>query len=178
MKPLRLLLLFALVALGLGIAHAQQPTAPSPANPQFPGSMAIPQLQPSPVRILAPVSGQTLSANYAHLQFELTRPAPSGEPIFLVQLDSNDPISTTDTDYTFADLPPGSHTIRVTLVDANNLPIEGASATVQFSVPSLLPPNPKELAEDFSAVMETLPALLPRHQFLLSCAMREILHFR
>jgi len=143
MKQLRLLLLLAFVALGLGITQAQQSTTPPSGNPQSPASMAIPQLQPSPVRILTPTPGQTLSTNYAQLHFELARPAPSGEPIFLVQLDSNDPISTSDTDYTFADLPPGSHTVRVTLVDANNSPIEGATATVQFSVPSVLPTHVK-----------------------------------
>jgi hypothetical protein len=142
MKQIRLFILFATVATALGVAQDSQPSTTAPAdNPQPTTVIVTPALQPSPVRILTPNQGQTLPENYVHLRFELVQPALSGEPNFLVQLDSADPINMSDTDYTFPNLQPGNHTIRVTLVDANNVPVQGGSATVQFKVPSDQPPK-------------------------------------
>ncbi len=140
MKQIRLLLLFALFATALGMKPQNQTTVTAPAdNPETTTVVVKPQPLPSPVRILTPTTGQTLTLDYVHLRFELAVPALSGEPNFLVQLDAKDPINTTETDYTFSDIQPGNHTIRVTLVDANNVPIEGGTATVQFKVQSQQP---------------------------------------
>ncbi len=140
MKQLRLLLLFALVATALGTTQQDQTTVTVPVdNPEATTVIVKPEALPSPVRILTPTAGQTLASNFADLRFELAQPALTGEPNFLVQLDANDPINMSDTSYTFADLQPGSHTIRVTLVDANNVPVQGVTATVQFKVPSQQP---------------------------------------
>ncbi len=140
MKQIRLLLLFALVATALGMTPQDQTTVAVPADePQAATVVVKPEVLPSPVRILTPIAGQTLKSNFADLRFELAQPAPSGEPNFLVQLDADDPMNMIATSYTFADLQPGPHTIRVTLVDANNVPVEGGTATVQFTVPSQQP---------------------------------------
>lgn len=141
MKQTRLFLLVALVATALAVvAQDDQTTVKVPADTPKPTEVIVtPAVQPSPVRILTPTPGQTLPDNYVHLHFELAQPALSGEPNFEVQLDSADPINMSDTDYTFPDLQPGSHTIRVTLVDANNTPVQGSSATVQFKVPAEQP---------------------------------------
>lgn len=142
MKQIRLLMLFALVATALAVAQDGQPSSTPPAdNPQATTIIVTPPAHPSPVTILTPTAGQTLPDNYVHLHFELAQPSLTGEPNFLVQLDGTDPINMTDTDYTFPDLQPGIHTIRVTLVDANNVPVQGGSATVQFKVPSEQPVN-------------------------------------
>jgi hypothetical protein len=140
-QQIRLFLFCALVATALGLVGQQSDTpTPSPNDSPQPTTVIVtPAAQPSPVRILTPTQGQTLTDNFIHLHFELAQPALSGEPNFLVQIDSADPISMSDTDYTFSDLQPGSHTIRVTLVDANNVPVQGSSATVQFKVPAEQP---------------------------------------
>jgi hypothetical protein len=150
MKQIRLLLLFTFIAVSLGITQNQPSTAVSVENAQAPAapdgnsqaSTAIvnTETQSSSIRILTPVSGQMLTSNFVDLRFEVTRPVMSGEPNFLVQLDSSDPINMTDTSYTFSSLQPGIHTVRVTLVDANNSPVQGGAATVQFKVPSVTPP--------------------------------------
>lgn len=136
MKQIRRFVWFVLVATALGMAQEARsaPAAPAEAQQSLP-VIVSPAVLPSPVRILSPTQGQTLKANFIHLRWELAQPALGGEPTFLVQLDAADPINTGDTDYTFSDLQPGTHTIRVTLVDANNVP-QGSSATVQFKVPS------------------------------------------
>ncbi len=140
MKQIRLLILLALVATALGMPQQDQTTVTVPAeSPQGTTVIVKPEPIPPPVTILTPAAGQTVAADYVHLRFELARPALSGEPNFLVQLDSHDPVTTSETSYTFSDVEPGVHTIRVTLVDANNIPIEGGTATVQFRVQSQQP---------------------------------------
>lgn len=143
MKQIRLLLLLALVATVLGAAQDQppQPLNTDPvANAQSASAVVNPEAQSASIRILTPVSGQTVTASFVDLHFELVRPALSGEPNFLVQLDAADPINTSSTDYTFSGLQPGIHTVRVTLVDANKSPVQGGSATVQFKVTAVTTP--------------------------------------
>jgi hypothetical protein len=119
----------------------QSTNTPAETPPPTTTVIVTPATQPSPVKILTPTAGQTLKDNFVHLQYELAQPSLTGEPNFLVQLDSADPFNTSDTDYTFSDLQPGTHTIRVTLVDANNVPVQGGAATVQFKVSSQQPPK-------------------------------------
>jgi hypothetical protein len=133
MKPIRLLVLFVFVAVSLAVAQNRGSAAAGIPEPN--AATVSPETQPADVLILAPVAGQTLTSNSVDLRFELVQPAINGAPNFLVQLDSEDPIRTSSTDYTFPELLPGSHSIRVTLVDANNSPVEGGGATVQFKVP-------------------------------------------
>jgi hypothetical protein len=58
--------------------------------------------------------------------------APS--PNFTIQLDGTDPVTTSAYDYTFTGLTPGAHTVTVTLVDANGVPIANSSVAVKFMV--------------------------------------------
>jgi hypothetical protein len=98
--------------------------------------VAIPTQTEPAVRILTPVAGETLVADYVHVRYELKQPALSDEPTFLVQLDANDPVNTSESSITFSDVQPGTHTVRVTLVDANNTPAQGGTAAIQFNVKS------------------------------------------
>jgi hypothetical protein len=134
MNQIRLLVLFALVAVSVCVAQDQG--SATVGNTQSTSVSPEGQGQPAAIRILAPVVGQTLTSNSVDLRFELVQPSRSGEPNFLVQIDSADPVSTSSTEYAFPELLPGTHIIQVTLVDANNSPIQGGSATVQFEVPS------------------------------------------
>jgi hypothetical protein len=96
--------------------------------------LAVPSEIGPAVRILTPIEGETLMADYVHVRYELKQPASSDEPNFLVQLDANDPVNTSQSSITFNDVQPGTHIVRVTLVDANNIPIQGGTATIQFTV--------------------------------------------
>jgi hypothetical protein len=140
MKQIQLLFLLLLVATALGAAQDQPSNAAPAANAQSATAIVNPNAQSASIRILTPVSGQTLTSNFVDVRFELVQPALSGEPNFIVQLDAADPVNTTSTDCTFSDLQPGVHSIQVTLVDANNSPIQGGAATVQFKVPSVSTP--------------------------------------
>jgi hypothetical protein len=139
MKQIHLLLLLTLIATALSATQDQQAAAPA-GNAQTAQAIVNPNPQSSGVRILTPVAGQTLESNFVEVRFELVRPSASGEPNFLVQLDGADPVNMTSTDYTFSELQPGLHSVRVTLVDANKSPVEGASATVQFKVSAIQQP--------------------------------------
>lgn len=134
MKQVRLLALFLFIVAASFTLAQEQSSAPA-AAPASSAATAPPAAAPaSSVRILVPVAGQTLTSNFVDLRFELVQPALSGEPNFLIQLDSQDPIDTSSTEYTFSELQPGSHSIQVTLVDANKSPVQGSSAIVQFKV--------------------------------------------
>jgi hypothetical protein len=139
MKQIRLLLMLTLAIGSVGAAQ-NSPSTAVPDGDAPSTAMVNAEAQSASIRILTPVSGQTLASNFVSLRFELVRPALTGEAIFLVQLDGADPINTISTDYTFSELQPGLHSVRVTLVDANNSPVQGGSATVQFKVPSLAQP--------------------------------------
>ena len=115
------------------------------------GSSISAQTSPSPgatlptpgsVRILSPLSGDKISNNFVDFRYELAYPASAdGSPTFQLRLDSTEPIRTTDTRYTFTGLQPGRHTLSVEVVDANNIPVQGSRAEVQFNVlaPSTTP---------------------------------------
>jgi hypothetical protein len=76
-----------------------------------------------------------LNNNSVTVRFELVNEgAYAGTPNFLVQLDSNDPIRTSMTEQTFSGLAPGTHSLTVSLVDANNTPVPGGHAVEQFVV--------------------------------------------
>ncbi|HVJ05065.1 MAG TPA: hypothetical protein VM578_05300 [Candidatus Saccharimonadales bacterium] len=140
MGHIRLLLSLALIATTLGIAQESRSNTTPAADSSSAPAVVNPDAQSSSLRILTPVAGQMLEANFVDLRFELVKPALNGEPNFILQLDAADPVNTTDTSYTFSDLQPGVHSVRVTLVDANKSPIPGGSATVQFKVPAVSSP--------------------------------------
>jgi hypothetical protein len=90
----------------------------------------------SVLRITAPRQGERLRQNFVNIQFELTNGGASaaGVPNFQLKLDSQDPVTTNSTNYTFTGLTPGPHTVTVQLVDANGTPIAGARSEVPFVV--------------------------------------------
>lgn len=92
--------------------------------------------QGTSLRIIAPQNGAQLTTDFVRVQFELLNPAVAGSPTptYQLQLDSQDPVQTNSTDYTFTGLTPGQHTVLVQLVDANNTPISGGTNAVQFVV--------------------------------------------
>jgi hypothetical protein len=120
-------------------AHAQSTTPPgSSVGSSSPTTSApvnaVPQS--SAIRILTPVANQKVSGtNVVNVRFEIVSPAASaGTPNFLVQLDGNDPVRTSTMEQTFTGLAPGTHSVTVQLVDANDTPISGSRAVVQFVV--------------------------------------------
>jgi hypothetical protein len=140
MKQFLLLFLLAIVAVVFSTAQSQPATSVPPGDTQANTAIVNPGTQSPTIRILTPVAGQTLQSDFADLRFETVQPVLSGEPNFLIQIDGADPINTTGTEYTFTGLQPGIHSIRVTLVDANNSPIQGGAATVQFNVQAISQP--------------------------------------
>ncbi len=165
----------ALILLAATALPAQSTSQPSPRT----GGSATPApstVNPAPqsalIKILTPVAGQSSSDNSVLVRYQLTNPAAdAGEPNFVVQMDGQDPITTTSTEHTFTGLAPGAHSVTVTLVDANGTPITGGQAIVQFKVkapPSttggmavLEPPptHPPTIREAGAFGPDTLPVL-------------------
>lgn len=104
-------------------------------------SMAWPQAAPvqaqsAVIRITSPQQQQRQTANYVDVHYELQNPtsAPGSSPNFKVQLDGNDPVTTTTTEQSFTGLTPGPHVITVQLVDANGTAVPNSETQVQFLV--------------------------------------------
>jgi hypothetical protein len=135
----------SLVIFGSALLIAQSTSQPSgPAakgtQAQTPKTTVNPSAQSHLIHILTPVSGQASTSDAVTLKFEVTNPgAGSGEPNFQLQLDGQDPITTSETSYTYTGLAPGNHTITVVLVDANGTPVPGSTSTVQFTVKNPAP---------------------------------------
>jgi predicted phage tail protein len=69
------------------------------------------------------------------VRFELVRPNPAGGGNnFVIQLDGNAPVNTSEPEYTFTGMRSGQHILTVREVDANGTPMPDAGAEVQFSV--------------------------------------------
>jgi hypothetical protein len=130
-KQLRVAIIIALVAvLPVGLRAQNAGTAPNQGAGQAgPPSSGI-------LRITSPRAGERLRQNVVNLQFELTNngASASGMPNFQVKLDSQDPVTTNSTSYTFSGLTPGPHQVTVQLVDANGTPVAGARSEVPFVV--------------------------------------------
>lgn len=137
MSRARYLVLGVILAIAVA-ASAQVSTAPpsrQPGGTEPSADTVNPNPQSALLRILTPVASQTLSNNAITVRFELTNPgAYAGTPNFLVQLDGLDAVRTSTTSQTFTGLAPGAHSVTVTLVDANDTPIQGGRASVQFVV--------------------------------------------
>lgn len=137
MNRARYLVLVALLTI-TGLAAGAQTTAPpsrQPGGTDPTAGTVNAQPQSQLLRILTPVASQKLNSNAITVRFEMTNPAAyAGTPNFLVQLDGADPVRTSTTSQTFTGLSSGTHSVTVILVDANDTPIPGGRASVQFAV--------------------------------------------
>jgi len=119
-------ILLAALVLGSGISLF---AAQSPNNSNVPS-------QSGSLRVNTPKANERTSQNFIHVTYQLVNRGAiaSSSPNFTIQLDGNDPITTTANEYTFSSLTPGIHTVTVTLVDANGVPIANSSVATKFTV--------------------------------------------
>ena len=99
--------------------------------------------QAGALRVNTPKANERLAQTFVHVSYQLVNRSidPASSPNFTVQLDGNDPITTAASDYTFTGLAPGAHTVTVTLVDANGVPIANSSVSTKFTVTDGTKPN-------------------------------------
>ncbi len=165
MKVLVLAIILSLVTCVPAAIKAQS----TPPNQAQPGTDSA---QTATIKIVSPKSGEKLKDAYVNVKFELVNPrAAAGSPNFRVQLDDGDPVLTTSTEHTFTGLSAGSHTVTVTLVDANETPIAGSRAEVGFV---MLAPAPTTGTASVSGAQADVlrPAAPARPRLLLASADR------
>lgn len=93
------------------------------------------------LRILSPKNGDKIDTDMVTVRYVLAAEVSAEEtPTFNVLVDDQDPVQTSDSQYT-VELAPGEHTVIVQVVDANGTPIGGAQDQVHFTV---LPPPQNE----------------------------------
>jgi len=95
------------------------------------------------LQILSPKPGEGVSNDFVSVQYELASPtSASSTPTFVLRLDNSEPVQTTDTQYTFTGLTPGTHTVSIEVVDANGTPLPGVRGQIQFTIQPAPPPAP------------------------------------
>jgi hypothetical protein len=121
------------VAFALATASAQTPGGKT--NEQPGDSTNVPS-QNGAIRVNSPTANEKVGHDFVRVTYQLLNRgvAAAPSPTFNVQLDGQDPVSTSSYDYTFTGLTPGPHTVTVTLVDANGVPIANSSVAVKFVV--------------------------------------------
>jgi hypothetical protein len=122
----------------LAVAAFAQTTSPSRSSADSSSPIVI-ALDPAPtsaaVRIRTPVADEKfIHTKSVKVRFDVIGPLPAGTPNFLIQLDGDEPVRTSNMEQTFSDLAPGSHSVSVQLVDANNAPDTGSRADVEFEI--------------------------------------------
>lgn len=90
------------------------------------------QTRAGAVRIISPRSGAQLRQNFVTVRFASLQQVAFST--FELRLDAQDPVHTSKTSYTFADLNPAPHDLIIQMVDANNMPIMGTRSEVRFTV--------------------------------------------
>lgn len=129
MKQIGKVIILALMALAPVLVGAQSTPAAPNQRPAQAGNAAA-------LRIVSPHEGERLKQDFVSVQYELANSGASAAatPTFQIQLDSQDPVTTSATEYTFTGITPGAHRVTVQLVDANGTPIAGVSGQVQFFI--------------------------------------------
>jgi hypothetical protein len=96
------------------------------------------------VHIVVPDSDQSLKATSVVVRYEVSshKRTSARADLFRVQLDSQPPIETSDTTYTFDGMTPGQHDLSVELLDAKHRPILASKAEMSFVTESP-DPNPE-----------------------------------
>ena len=133
MKNLSIVVILAMMALSAG---AQNVTSQDNGTAPPPSASAPAATSRGSLTVLEPAAGAKTRETAVTVKYALTNPGATaaGSPNFQIRLDSQDPVTTTATEYSFTGLTPGPHTVTVQLVDANGTPIAGAQAVVQFTV--------------------------------------------
>ena len=102
-----------------------------PAQPQQAADPAV----LSAIRVLSPKPGEKVTQSVLRVTYELATPiSADSNPRFELRLDTRDPERIRDTEHTFTGLTPGPHTLSIQLIDANDRPVPGARAEIEFMV--------------------------------------------
>lgn len=106
------------------------------------------------LHIISPKAGEKISANFVTVRWELLNPgtSASSSPNYQIRLDGQDPVGTSDNEFTFSGLAAGRHTLELQLVDANGTPINGAHAETTFTVVNPTP-RPADTVPDHTDIV-------------------------
>ncbi len=86
------------------------------------------------VHIVSPASGENLEGTSVSIRYQVspTKRTSTQPTMFRIQMDSQPPVETNETAYTFDSLTPGSHDVTVELLDSRNRPISSSRAKASF----------------------------------------------
>lgn len=152
MRTPRIFTILVLISSAISIAGAQE-KALQKTNPATHKRV---------VHIIQP-SDQDIKATTVSIRYEVSsRKRTAARPdLFRVQLDSQPPIETSDTTYTFDGVRPGQHDVSVQLLDAKRRPIMASKAEMSFVTESPAP-EPVDAARMMPPSLQKVAMFLPQ----------------
>jgi hypothetical protein len=136
MRTLRLIAILVLASFSMAFSQdARKTSQAASAKPATPAKA---------VHILAPGTDQTVEGASVAVRYEISaHRRASARPVnFRIQLDSQPPVETVDTSYTFDNVTPGPHAVSVELTDAKHRPIASSQVVSSFLVDA---PEPSQV---------------------------------
>ena len=113
------------------------------------------------IHIVSPAFGENLEGTSVSIRYEVssTKRTSARPTMFRIQMDSQPPVETTETAYTFDSLTPGQHGVTVELLDSRNRPVSSSlvktsfvsaaadtNSTAELVVEPMLPPTLQKVA--------------------------------
>jgi hypothetical protein len=116
-----------------------------------------------PVDIISPTTNQTVEGTAVEVRYETSanRRASARPANFRIQLDSQPPVETGETSYTFENVNPGSHAVRVELIGARDRSVAGSQAISSFILQAPKP-NPVVVEPMLPPTLQKVAMFLPQ----------------
>ena len=113
------------------------------------------------IHIVSPAFGENLEGPSVSIRYKVssTKRSSTRPTTFRIQMDSQPPVETTETAYTFDSVAPGPHDVTVELLDSRNRPLSSSlvktsfvsaapdtNSTAELVVEPMLPPSLQKVA--------------------------------
>ncbi len=155
MRTPRLIVILVLASISMAFSQDARNTSQA--------ASARPATRAKAIHILSPETDQTVEGTSVAVRYQISaHRRSSARPVnFRIQLDSQPPVETLDTSYTFDNVAPGPHAVSVEVTDAKHHPIAASQAISSFVV-TALEPNPVVVEPMLPPTLQKVAMFLPQ----------------
>ena len=123
-----------------------------------------PAVRGATVQLLSPSQGERVEGPSISIHYNIMgqKHVSSRTPTFLVQLDSETPVETSETTYSVDHLLAGEHAVTVSLVDSRHHPIQGSRAQLTFVCAESSPTEEVKVEPMLPASLQKVAIYLPQ----------------
>lgn len=155
MRTPRLIAILVLASISMAFSQdARKTSQAASARPATPAKA---------IHILSPQTDQTVEGTSVAVRYEISahRRASARPVTFRIQLDSQPPVETLDTSYTFDNVAPGPHAVTIERTDAKHRPIAASQVVSTFLV-DVPEPNPVVVEPMLPPTLQKVAMFLPQ----------------